>query len=194
MGKSLRDGEEAAMADCLRDCGVPIAARLHGDARAEGGDLMWIDGQTLAAGEGFRTNAAGIEQLRATLEPDGIRVVPVHLPYFQGPESCLHLMSFISIVDERLAVIYEPMMPVPLWQELQLRGFRFIRVPEAEFATMATNVLATAPGVCVMLEGNPITERQLREAGCTVHTYRGDEISHKAEGGATCLTRPVLRG
>jgi hypothetical protein len=26
-----------------------------------------------------------------------------------------------------------------------------------------------------------------------VSTYRGDEISHKAEGGPTCLTRPIWR-
>ena len=29
--------------------------------------------------------------------------------------------------------------------------------------------------------------------GCEVLTYRGEELSLKAEGGATCLTRPVLR-
>jgi N-dimethylarginine dimethylaminohydrolase len=45
-----------------------------------------------------------------------------------------------------------------------------------------------------MLEGNPITRRRLEEAGCEVITYHGNEISLKAEGGATCLTRPILRG
>jgi arginine deiminase len=54
-------------------------------------------------------------------------------------------------------------------------------------------VLALAPGQCVMLEGNPITRRRLEEAGCHVQTYRGQEISLKAEGGPTCLTRPLLR-
>ena len=45
-----------------------------------------------------------------------------------------------------------------------------------------------------MLEGNPVTKARLEAAGCTVTTYRGREISLKAEGGPTCLTRPVLRG
>jgi arginine deiminase len=58
---------------------------------------------------------------------------------------------------------------------------------------MGTNVLALAPGHCLMLEGNPVTRRRLEAAGCQVWTYRGDEISHKAEGGPTCLTRPLLR-
>src|SRR5256886_10989062 len=56
---------------------------------------------------------------------------------------------------------------------------------------MAPNVLAVAPRDCIMLEGNPITETRLKEAGCRVRTYRGNEISLKAEGGATCLTRPI---
>jgi arginine deiminase len=58
---------------------------------------------------------------------------------------------------------------------------------------MATNVLALGPRRCLMLEGNPVTEARLREKGCEVLTYGGREISLKAEGGATCLTRPLLR-
>ena len=33
----------------------------------------------------------------------------------------------------------------------------------------------------------------LKASGTKVYTYKGDEISRKAEGGATCLTRPILR-
>jgi arginine deiminase len=58
---------------------------------------------------------------------------------------------------------------------------------------MGANVLAVAPRVCVMLDGNPITKQRLEAAECQVFTYRGEEISLKAEGGATCLTRPILR-
>jgi len=109
------------------------------------------------------------------------------------PESCLHLLSLISIVDHNLAVVYPPLLSVPFWQYLQRRGFRMIEVPSEEFETMGPNVLALAPGQCVMLEGNPVTQRRLEEAGCEVVTYRGNELSLKAEGGATCLTRPILR-
>jgi len=44
-----------------------------------------------------------------------------------------------------------------------------------------------------MLEGNLVTRARLERVGCSVRTYRGREISLKAEGGPTCLTRPVLR-
>jgi arginine deiminase len=43
------------------------------------------------------------------------------------------------------------------------------------------------------LEGNPITRERLEAAGCEVVTYRGEELSLKAEGGPTCLTRPIHR-
>ncbi len=102
-------------------------------------------------------------------------------------------MSLISVVADDLAVVYPPLFPVPLWEELHERGFDLVEVPEAEFPTMAPNVLALAPRDVVLLEGNPVTETRLREAGCRTRTYVGDEISLKAEGGPTCLTRPILR-
>lgn len=194
MGKELRQGEEAAMARRFAELDIPIVATLSGTALAEGGDLLWLDEETLAVGLGFRTNAEGFRQLTEALAPHGIRTLPVELPYYQGPIACLHLLSLISIVDERVAVVYPPLMAVPFYQELQRRDFRLIEVPEAEFLTMGPNVLALAPGQCLMLEGNPVTKQGLEAAGCEVLTYRGNEISLKAEGGATCLTRPILRG
>jgi dimethylargininase len=191
MGKELRRGEEAAMARRLREIGVPILAELEDPATAEGGDLLWLDSRTLAVGQGFRTNAEGLRQLREILT--GVDVLPVDLPYFTGPEACLHLLSLISIVDRDVAVVYPPLLPVSFWKTLLDRGFRLVEVPEEEFPTMGPNVLALAPGRCLMLEGNPVTRQRLEQAGCEVLTYRGREISLKAEGGPTCLTRPIWR-
>ncbi len=193
MGKLQRRGEEAAMAHCLEQLGIPILYTLHDEARAEGGDLLWLDHDTLAVGLGFRTNAEGFHQLKEALREIGVRVLPVELPYYTGPEACLHLLSLISIVDHHLAVVYPSLLAVPFWQELKRQDFKLIEVPDAEFATMGPNVLALAPGHCLMLEGNPITRQRLEQAGCEVITYRGNEISLKAEGGPTCLTRPILR-
>ncbi|HET9225991.1 MAG TPA: arginine deiminase family protein [Thermoanaerobaculia bacterium] len=192
MGKELRRGEEGAMARRLREIGVPILGGLGGEATAEGGDLLWLDSSTLAVGQGFRTNAEGLRQLREILL--GIEVLPVELPYFTGPEACLHLLSLISLVDHDLAVVYPPLVPVSFWKLLHDRGFRIVEVPEEEFPTQGPNVLALAPGKCLMLEGNPVTRERLERAGCEVLTYRGREISLKAEGGPTCLTRPIWRG
>lgn len=193
MGKPLRRGEEVAMERCLARLSIPILYTLQGSATAEGGDLLWLDHDTLAVGQGFRTNEEGLCQLHTALANLGVTVIPVPLPYHGGPQACLHLMSLISLVDHRLAIVYLPLLPVPFCQCLERRGFRLIEVPEQEFATMGPNVLALAPGQCIMLEGNPITKRRLEEAGCKVQTYLGRELSLKAEGGPTCLTRPLLR-
>ena len=194
MGKPLRRGEEAAQRELFERLGIPIYKTLSGEARAEAGDMLWIDESTLAVGQGFRTNAEAVRQLREALQPIGITVLAYDLPYFTGPEACLHLLSLISIVDEKLAVVYLPLMPTALYQELVQRNFKFVEAPENEFVkTQATNVLATQPGECIMLQGNPITQQRLVDAGCEVQTYRGYELSFKAEGGATCLTRPLWR-
>jgi N-dimethylarginine dimethylaminohydrolase len=194
MGKTLREGEEQAMATTLRRLGVPIHYELHGPATAEGGDLLWLDERTLCVGLGFRTNAAGYDQLGEALSGTGVALIPVPLPYFEGPDACLHLMSLISLVDRDLAVVYRPLLPVPFYQLLAARGITLIDVPDEEFATMGTNVLALAPRRCLLLDQNRETRRALEAAGCAVMSYRGDEMSLKAEGGPTCLTRPILRG
>ena len=194
MGKERRRGEEEPLARALQDCGVPVYGRLEGDARVEGGDTMWLDHDTLAVGRGFRTNAEGVRQLRGLLEPLGVKVLDYDLPYFTGPEACLHLLSLISPVDADLAVAYPPLMPTAFWAELKRRGVRLLEVPEEEFAhTQATNVLTVAPRKCVMLDGNPVTRQLLEMADCEVVTFPGAPLSLKAEGGPTCLTRPVLR-
>ena len=193
MGKALRQGEEAALGLSLRRLGVPILYELSGAATAEGGDLLWLDERTLAVGLGFRTNAAGFDQLGEALAGLGVALVPVQLPYFEGPDACLHLMSLISLVDRDLAVVYRPLLPVPFYQLLEARGVTLIDVPDEEFATMGTNVLALGPRRCLLLEQNRETRQALLAAGCEVMTYRGDELSLKAEGGATCLTRALVR-
>ena len=194
MGKERRRGEEEPLARTLQECGVPVYGRLEGAARAEGGDTLWLDHDTLAVGRGFRTNAEGVRQLRGLLGPLGVSVLDFDLPYFTGPEACLHLLSLLSPVDVDLAVAYPSLMPTAFWAELRRRGIRLLEVPEAEFAhTQATNVLTVAPRKCIMLEGSPVTQQLLVEAGCEVVTFPGEPLSFKAEGGPTCLTRPVLR-
>ena len=193
MGKELRRGEEASIAKSLGRHGVPVLGSLRSPATAEGGDLLWVAHDVLAVGQGFRSNREGFEQLRALLAGSGVRVEPVPLPYYKGPEACLHLMSLVSLVDEDLAVVYPRLLPAGFRTTLKEVGFDFIEVPDQEFDMMAPNVLAVGPRNCIMLEGNPITKERLEDAGCRVRTYHGDEISLKAEGGATCLTRPILR-
>jgi dimethylargininase len=191
-GKPGRRAEPAAMAADLEGLGVPLLGTLEEPATAEGGDLFWLDPSTLLAGRGYRTNDAGIEQLRKLLpEAD---VVAFDLPHRNGPEECLHLLSLLSPLAPDLAVGFLPLMPVRLVELLHERGVGIVEVPDEEFDTMAPNVLALAPRVALALEGNPQTRRRMEGAGVEVRTYRGGEISRKGDGGPTCLTKPLERG
>lgn len=192
-GKPGRRSEPAAVGVDLEALGIPIVATLREPAVAEGGDMFWLDPSTLLVGRGYRTNDDGVAQLRALLGPDN-DLIEVDLPHFRGPESCLHLMSFISPLDRDLAVVFAPMMPVRLMDILRLRGIDLLEVPDEEFATQGPNVLALGPRVALALEGNLETRRRLEAAGVDVRMYRGDEISRKGDGGPTCLTRPLERG
>ncbi|MEZ4729581.1 MAG: arginine deiminase family protein [Caldilineaceae bacterium] len=121
MGKAAA-GEPKAAAHYLEQVGVPILGEITGDGRLEGGDVCWLDERIVAVGEGYRTNAEGIRQLRTLLGDAVDEVIPVPLPHWTGPDDCLHLLSFISPVDHDLAVVYSRMMPAPFRQLLLARG------------------------------------------------------------------------
>jgi N-dimethylarginine dimethylaminohydrolase len=192
-GKPGRRAEPAAVAADLAAAGFGVAAALDDEETADGGDMFWLDERTLLVGRGFRTNDAGIERIRRTLGPD-VDVLSFDLPVFRGPNSCLHLMSFISPLDRDLAVVFRPMLPVRLLEILDERGIALVDVPEGEFDSQGPNVLALAPRLALALEGNPETRRRMEAAGVDVRTYEGNEISRKGDGGPTCLTRPLERG
>ena len=193
MGKPARQDEPDAQRRRFDELGVPIAGTIEAPGLIEGGDVVWFDANTVAVGRGYRTNDAGIAQFRELLGGD-VEVMAVPLPHYRGPSDVFHLMSIISPVAEDLAVVYSPLMPVPFREWLVDRGIRFVEVPDSEFDSMGTNVLAVGPRRVVMLTGNRITEARLHAEGVEVWTYEGSEISLKGGGGPTCLTRPLARG
>jgi len=193
MGKAMRSLEPSAQRKDYEATGIPILGSIEAPGTLEGGDVAWLDANTLAVGHSYRTNIAGIEQLKGLLNPLGIDVLVAELPHFRGPTDVFHLMSVLSPVDADLAVVYSPLMPIKFRNELLARGFELIEVPEIEFDTLGSNVLAVAPRDCIMVKGNPVTENALVASGCNVTTYSGNEISIKGGGGPTCLTRPIKR-
>ena len=193
MGKNGRIQEPKAQLETYQQNTVKILGEITFPGTLEGGDVAWLDQNTLAVGHTYRTNEAGIDQLKALLHPRGIEVIVVELPHYKGKEDVFHLMSILSPVDKNLAVVYSPLMPIKFRNELLGRGFQLIEVPEEEFESMGCNVLAISPRDCLMVDGNPITKKLLEEAGCQVIAYKGNEISVKGGGGPTCLTRPMKR-
>ncbi len=194
MGKAARRNEPEAAGMFFEQIGVPVLGRITGDGLLEGGDVIWIDERTVAVGEGYRTNAEGIRQLRTLLGDLVDEVIAVPLPHWTGPADCLHLMSNISPIDHDLAVVYSRLLPVPFRQLLIQRGIKLVEVPDEEYDSMACNVLAVAPRKAIMIAGNPVTQARLEAEGAEVWTYEGSDISIKGAGGPTCLTRPFWRG
>ena len=190
-GKDLRLGEASALEAALEHAGVPVVARIEAPGTIDGGDTLWLDPKTLLVGRGYRTNAAGVEQLAEAFPDAG--VLSYDLPHWNGRAEVMHLMSLISPLDEDLALVYPRLAPVRLVELLHERGVEIVEVPDEEFETMGPNVLALGPRHALALEGNDETRRRMEAAGVAVLTYKGDEISRKGDGGPTCLTRPILR-
>jgi len=193
MGKKLREGEPEAVKDYCKTAGWPVAGAVRAPGAIEGGDVVWLDDQTLAVGHGYRTNAEGIRQLREMTASFVREFIEVPLPHWDGPGDVLHLMSLLSPVDRARLLVHSRLLPVPFRKLLLDKGFQLIEVPEEEYPSMGGNVLALAPGRCLALAGNPRTNERLAKAGIEVWTYEGREISMKGAGGPTCLTRPLVR-
>ena len=193
MGKDQRKKEPALQEAFLRAQGLPVHGRITGSGCVEGGDVAWIDEDTIAVGRGYRTNDEGIRQLGELLKGLIRELIVVHLPHWQGPDDVFHLMSILSPLDDNLALVYSPLMPIPLREALLARDIELVEVPDEEFESMGGNVLAVAPRKCVMLGGNGKTRNRLEKVGVEVHEFEGKEICAKGAGGPTCLTRPLVR-
>jgi N-dimethylarginine dimethylaminohydrolase len=177
---------------CLR-VGVPSLAKITAPGAAEAGDILWLDPKTLLIGHGYRTSAAGIQQMRDLLAPKGIEVLSAPLPHGPGPSACLHLMSLVSLLNEHTALVDLPWLAVETVERLKSRHFDFLEIDNSERDTLACNVLALGNNRLLGLEENKNTNARLRQAGFDVRTFPGSELCINGSGGPTCLTRPLLR-
>jgi N-dimethylarginine dimethylaminohydrolase len=192
-GKANRVAEGRCQKLFFHQLGIPILGTITAPGTTEAGDILWLDPKTLLVGRGYRTNAAGIEQMRALLAPRGVDVFAAPLPHGGGPSECLHLMSLISLLDEKRALVDSAWLAVETVELLRARGYDFIEIDPAERDTLACNVLALGDGRLLAIEENHKTNERLRRAGFDVKTFAGSEICINGSGGPTCLTRPLLR-
>lgn len=155
--------------------------------------MVWLDSKTLVVGRGYRTNAAGIAQMRELMGAKGVEVIAAPLPHGAGRSECLHLMSLISVLDEKTALVDLPSLAVETVELLAARGFQLIEIDSSERETLACNVLALGGRRLLAIEENPRTNERLRAAGFDVRTFPASELSINGSGGPTCLTRPLLR-
>jgi N-dimethylarginine dimethylaminohydrolase len=193
-GKANRVPEGKHHGSFCQILGIPMLAKITAPGTTEAGDMVWLDAKTLLIGHGYRTNAQGIQQMRALLKPRGVEVLSAPLPHGPGPSACLHLMSLISLLDEHTALVDLPWLAVETVELLRARGYELIEIEYSERETLACNVLSLGEKRLVALEENAKTNQRLRASGFDVRTFPGSELCVNGSGGPTCLTRPLLRG
>ena len=80
--------------------------------------------------------------MRSLLSAKNVKVLSAPLPYGPGPSACLHLMSLMSMLDERTILVDLPWLAVETVELLKERGFRLIEIEYSERDTLACNVLS----------------------------------------------------
>jgi N-dimethylarginine dimethylaminohydrolase len=192
-GKNSRVPEARAHAEFCGQLDIPVLGEIRLPGISESGDIVWLDSRTLLVGDGYRTNKAGIAQMRSLLSSKNVKVLSAPLPYGPGPSACLHLMSLMSMLEERTILVDLPWLGVETVELLRGRGFRMIEIEYSERDSLACNVLALGGSRLIAIEENAKTNQRMRDAGFEVLTFPGSEICVNGAGGPTCLTRPLLR-
>jgi dimethylargininase len=136
----------------------------------DGGDVLKI-GDTIYVGRGGRTNAAGVQQLRAAFEPLGAQVVAVPV------NKVLHLKSAVTALPDGTVIGHIPKVDRPALFP------RFLSVPEEAGAHV---VLLGGPKL-LMAASAPKTAELLTDLGFEPVVVDISEFE-KLEGCVTCLS------
>ncbi|MFC1259010.1 MULTISPECIES: dimethylargininase [Streptomyces] len=136
----------------------------------DGGDVLKI-GDTIYVGRGGRTNAAGVQQLRAAFEPLGARVVAVPV------SKVLHLKSAVTALPDGTVIGHIPMTDMPSLFP------RFLPVPEESGA----HVVHLGGAKLLMAASAPKTADLLADLGHEPVVVDIGEFE-KLEGCVTCLS------
>ncbi|MFD7517356.1 dimethylargininase [Streptomyces niveus] len=115
-GAATRRPETAAVEEALSALGCRVE-RVAAPGTLDGGDVLKV-GDTVYVGQGARTNADGLRQLRAAFEPLGARVVAVPV------SRALHLKSAVTALPDGTVIGYAPLVDDPSLFP------RFLSVPE----------------------------------------------------------------
>lgn len=170
MGVQSRAGEVFSVAEELAFCRHVLSLPPQGTL--EGGDVIraW---KTLFVGLSKRTDQAGVDGLKAILEPRGYNVVGVKV------RGALHLKSACSYLGRNMLLLNSSMVDTRV-----LRGYEILEVPSNEPA--GANVLVVGE-TAIVPSAFPATQKLLRRMSFTVISVDVSEIL-KAEGGVTCCS------
>src|SRR3989304_7602428 len=102
MKNAARRYEPRVAAAALQTLNVKKLTDIKPRATMEGGDMIFLDEETLLVGVGNRTNLLGLHQLRQVTQTQGfLTLIAVPLP-----PSVIHLDGTMMIVDQDLAIVH----------------------------------------------------------------------------------------
>ncbi|GGX91655.1 dimethylargininase [Streptomyces anandii] len=136
----------------------------------DGGDVLKV-GDTIYVGRGGRTNAAGVQQLRAAFEPLGARVVAVPV------SKVLHLKSAVTALPDGTVIGHIPKVDTPSLYPA------FLPVPEES----GGHVVLLGGAKLLMAASAPKTAELLGDLGFEPVLVDIGEFE-KLEGCVTCLS------
>lgn len=168
-GTPSRQPETADAAEAAAGLGYALA-HVREPGTLEGGDVLQL-GDTVYVGRSGRTNAEGVRQLRATLEPLGARVVAVPLG------RVLHLKSAVTALPDGTVIGYPGLLEHP--------GLfpRYLPVPEES----GSHVVSLGEGRLLLAASAPATAELLADLGYEPVPVDISEFE-KLEGCVTCLS------
>lgn len=168
-GAPERREEPAGTAKRLRELGYRLA-EITEPGTLDGGDVL-KHGGTVWVGQGGRTNAEGIAQLRALLEPLGADVIGVPLT------TALHLKSAVTALPDGTVIGWDQVVDDPrVWD-------RFRATPEEPGA----HVVLLDERTLLMSAAAPRTRAEFEADGYRVVSVDISEFE-KLEGCVTCLS------
>ncbi|MFF3445774.1 dimethylargininase [Streptomyces sp. NPDC002667] len=168
-GAGTRRAETPGVEEAVARLGCSVN-RIRDPGTLDGGDVLKV-GDTIYVGRGGRTNAAGVQQLRAVFEPLGARVVAVPV------SKVLHLKSAVTALPDGTVIGHEPLVDTPSLFP------RFLAVPEESGA----HVVLLGGGKLLLAASAPKTAELLADLGHEPVVVDIGEFE-KLEGCVTCLS------
>jgi N-dimethylarginine dimethylaminohydrolase len=177
--------------------GIPTMEVTRG--YCEGGDLVYLNEDTLMVGFGPRTDLDGVVQVKQFLLGETVKeIIAVPLPRFR-----VHLDGALMILSHDLAILHPGSLlyPAQLLKEKEVvllpeflheQGFDLITVTDKEVANFGPNILVVKPTLAVSYSWNTRIISELEERSFDVFALEGHELA-KAAGGPHCMVCPVLR-
>lgn len=168
-GAESRHGETSGVEEAVAGLGCSVNW-IWEPGTLDGGDVLKV-GDTVYVGRGGRTNAAGLQQVRAAFGPLGARVVAVPV------SRVLHLKSAVTALPDGTVIGHIPHMDQPSLFP------RFLPVPEASGA----HVVQLGGDKLLMAASAPKTAELLADLGYDPVLVDISEFE-KLEGCVTCLS------